>query len=206
MANQGQSLGEGNEIMPSEFSGPARHPSTPADWNEVAPAWAPELPRSRSRNAPPARIVTIQFWSAYAALFVVGVFIQQSLGIGSTYDGASTLIAAPIALLLTLTAPAITLGAVALPGLAIRLVPRLRSWWISHSGGAAAGTLVGIALLCFAYVAGYTESGVADGIPYSLRVRVWPLLTAGWFVLAFFALHLWLPLRWGQSAVDFKTA
>ena len=184
--------------MSSEFGGPPRHPSTPRDWNRVVPAWVPAAPDSRLERAPRARTVTVQFWSAYAAMFVVGVFIQQSFGAGSTYDGASTFIAAPIALLLSLTTPAITLLAVALPGLAIRLIPKLRTWWISHSVIAAVGVVLGLTLLGSAYLTGFTESGVVDGTSYSLRVPVWSLLAAGWFVLAFFASHLWLPLRWGQ--------
>jgi hypothetical protein len=144
--------------------------------------------------------VTVQFWSAYAALFVISVLIQQSFGAGSTYDGASTFIAAPIALLLSLMVPAVTLVAVSLPGLVIRLSPKLLSWWISHSVIAAAGVLLGLALLGVAYLAGFTESGVLDGSPYSVRVPDWPLLTAGWIVLAFFASHIWLPLRWSQPA------
>lgn len=187
--------------MSSEFGGPPRHPSTPGDWERVVPAWVPAAPNSTPEQAPRARTVTVQFWSAYAALFVVGVFIQQSFGAGSTYDGASTFIAAPIALILSLTTPAVTLLAVALPGLAVRLIPKLRSWWISHSFIAVVGVLLGLALLGVAYLAGFTESGVVEGTPYSVRVPAWPLLSAGWFVLAFFASHIWLPLRWGQIAV-----
>jgi hypothetical protein len=107
-------------------------------------------------------------------------------------------------LVLSLTVPAVTLAAVALPGLVIRHIPKLRNWWISHSAIAAAGVLLGIALLGVAYLAGFTESGAMDGTPYSVRRPSWSLLAAGWFVLAFFALHTWLPLRWGQQAVYSK--
>lgn len=144
--------------------------------------------------------MTVQFWSAYASLYVISVLILLSLGAGSTYDGASTFIAAPIAFLLLSMVPAVTLAAVFLPGLVIRLSPKLLSWWISHSVIAAAGVLLGLALLGAAYLAGFTETGVLDGSPYSARVPDWPLLTAGWIVLAFFASHLWLPLRWSQPA------
>lgn len=190
--------------MSSEFGGPPRHPSTPGDWNKVAPAWVPAASNLRREQSPRARTVTAQFWSAYAALFVISALIQQSFGAGNTYDGVSTFIAAPIALLLSLMLslimPAVTLVAVSLPGLVIRLSPKLLSWWISHSLIAAAGVLLGLALLGVAYLAGFTESGVLDGSPYSVRVPDWPLLTAGWIVLAFFASHIWLPLRWSQPA------
>lgn len=185
-------------IMASEFGGPPRHPSTPGDWNKVAPTWVPAASSFRREQAPRTRTATVQFWSAYAALFVISVLIQQSLGAGSTYDGASTLIAAPIALLLSLMVPAVTLFAVSLPGLVIRLNPKLLSWWISHSVVAAAGVLLGLALLGVAFLTGFTESGVLDGSPYSVRIPDWPLLAAGWIVLAFFASHLWLPLRRSQ--------
>lgn len=187
-------------MMASEFGGPPRHPSTPGDWNKVAPAWVPAASTIRREQAPRARTATVQFWSAYAALFAISVLIQQSLGAGSTYDGASTFIAAPIALLLSLTVPAVTLVAVSLPGLVIRLSPKLLSWWISHSVIAAVGVVLGLALLGAAYLGGLTESGVLDGSPYSVRVPDWSLLIAGWIVLAFFASHIWLPLRWSQHA------
>lgn len=186
--------------MASEFGGPPRHPSTPGDWNKVAPAWVPAASNITREQGPRARTVSVQFWSAYAALFAISVLIQQSLGAGSTYDGASSFIAAPIALLLSLMMPAVTLFAVSLPGLVIRLSPKLLSWWISHSVIAAAGVLLGLALLGVAYLAGFTESGVLDGSTYSVRIPDWPLLAAGWVVPAFFASHIWLPLRWSQHA------
>jgi hypothetical protein len=189
-------------IMTSPSGGPPRHPSTPGDWNIVAHASRPTAANASLKDAPRARVVTVQFWSAYAALFLISVLIQQSFGAGTTYDGASTFLAAPLLLVLSLTVPAVTLAAVALPGLVIRHIPKLRNWWISHSAIAAAGVLLGIALLGVAYLAGFTESGAMDGTPYSVRIPSWSLLAAGWFVLAFFALHTWLPLRWGQQAVD----
>ena len=186
--------------MTSESGGPPRHPTTPGDWNRVAPAWVPAASNLRREPAPRARTISVQIWSAYAVLFVISVLIQQSFGAGSTYDGASTFIAAPIALLLPLTVPAVTLVAVSLPGLVIRLSPKLRGWWISHSVIAAAGVFLGLALLGIAYLAGFTESGVIDGSQYSVRVPNWSLLIAGWIVLAFCASHTWLPLRWSQRA------
>lgn len=188
--------------MTSQSGGPPRHPTTPRDWNRAKPASVPALSSSRIEQAPCTRTVTVQFWSAYAVMFVVSVFIQQSLGAGGAYDGASTFMAAPIALLISLTLPAVTLGAVSLPGLVIRHSPNLRSWWISHSVIAATGVLLGLALLGIAYLAGFTDSGVLDGSQYSVRVPDWSLLITGWVVLAFFALHLWLPVKWSRCSGD----
>ena len=187
-------------MMSGESSGPPRHPSTSPDWDRVVQTWAPAAPISRPEQTHRARTVTVQFWSAYAALFVIEVFVLRSFGAGSTYDGATTLIAAPVVLIFSLAFPAVTLLAVAVPGLAIRLIPKLRSWWISHSYLAAGGALTGLALLGVAYLAGFTETGVTDGTRYSVRVPDQHLLATGWFVLAFFALHVWLPLRWGRIA------
>ena len=128
---------------------------------------------------------------------------HSSVGIWlfTTYVGRLLFVADPLVLVPSLVLPAVTLVAIAMPGLVIRFVPRLGRWWIAHSGVAAAGVLLGVALLGFAYLGGFQESGELDGTRYSVRMPSWPPLWAGWFILAFFASHMWLPLRWGDHAM-----
>lgn len=182
--------------MSEDLGGPPRHPTTPANWESATPF----LMRAPGRvhaplEARPAKTVVVQFWSAYAALFVAGVFVQQSLQAG-TYDGAVSFVAAPLLVIFSLVLPALTLAVVAVLGLVIRLLPALRSWWIAHAEIGLAGVVLGAWLIGSSYLAGTSYAGVLDGVAYSVIIPSWPLLISGWFTFAFFAFHAWIPARW----------
>lgn len=59
--------------------------------------------------------------------------------------------------------------------------------------------VLGLGLIGAAYLTGSTESGVVDGVAYSVIIPGWTFLASGWFTLAFFAFHSWIPTRWAQS-------
>lgn len=178
-----------------EHAGPPRHPTTPKEWSRQRSSWGEAVPEPPRKQPVPPSSAVIQMWTAYAALFVIGVFIQQSQNTGN-YDGVTSFIAAPIAVVIAIVVPALTLGAVALPGLVIRLVPKLRGWWIAHAEIGAVGVILGVGLIAVSYFAGSYDSGEIDGSVYAVWVPDWSLLASSWSTFAFFASHTWIPERW----------
>jgi len=142
------------------------------------------------RPRPGLPLVIWQMAAAYVLLVALGVLILSSLV--DTYDGGISILLWMFALSVS---PALTLAVSALPGLPLRLAPRIRRWWARHWWIGVVGTLAGLALIGFSYLFHHLDTGVMDGEYYAEQVPDGWLLLAGWLTVAFFASHTVFPPR-----------
>lgn len=116
------------------------------------------------------------------------------------YDGVTTVIGRIVdvagGLLAATVGWALTLVAVFVVGLPVRLEPKLNGWWLRNGGIPVVGVVVGAVLIPLAWVFGTLTTFDADGRTVSQYVsQLWVLL-AGWLLLAFSLTHVWLPSQW----------
>lgn len=137
---------------------------------------------------------TTQMVVAFAVLAITCARIMTTMVISS--DGFRALL---IGGLITATAPLITMAAMLIIGLPIRLIPTVRRWWIANGEISVAGIVLGCIAIIASYARGHQEEGQADGLAYSAWVPDYPWLLAGWLLMSFFLTHAWFPPRWRRS-------
>lgn len=89
----------------------------------------------------------------------------------------------------------LTILACLLVGLPIRLVRAINNWWTNHFAISVYGILLGIILIILADISSFREivKVVVDGIEQTNEIPNTYLGITGWFVTAFFALHMYPP-------------
>ena len=137
-----------------------------------------------------AGLIAAQAVISVAVMFVAGVAVAACAG---PYEDMLSLVG--WVFWSALAAP-LTTVCVLLLGLPIRLMPRLRSWWMDNGELTLLGAGLGAALVVVAFRIGHPGT-VSDG---DLELRVFQpnvlLLLVGWLLLSFSCAHVRLPRRW----------
>lgn len=89
----------------------------------------------------------------------------------------------------------LTILACLIVGLPIRLVNAINNWWTNHFAISVCGILLGIILIILSALPSFRETVkvVVDGIDRTKEIPNTNLGITGWFVTAFFALHIYPP-------------
>ena len=160
--------------------------------------YAPPVRRSQLRELNMAmrggQVFLRQAATAYLALMSVVIVVLVNIVI--SYDGALSLIAWALSATIL---PAMAVCIAAVVGSPIRLIPAVRRWWIRNGEISVAGLLAGWGFTVYSFLSSREESGFEEGIHYTARIPNWDALLLGWWLLAFFMTHLWLPARWRRS-------
>ena len=130
-------------------------------------------------------------------LVLMSVVIAVLSNIVISYDGALSFI---VWTLSAIVIPAMAVSVAAVVGLPVRLIPSARRWWIRNGEISVAGVLAGWGITVYAFLSGKEESGFEEGIQYTVHTPNWDALLLGWWLLAFFITHLWLPARWRRRS------
>ncbi|MET3935614.1 hypothetical protein [Arthrobacter sp. OAP107] len=132
---------------------------------------------------------------AYVVLAMTCARITSTMVISPDPDRAITL-----GITIVVVAPLASMAVMVLLGLPLRLVPKLRRWWIANGEISVAGIIMGCLAIAAAYVRGHQQEGTAEGRHYSAWIPDYPMLFAGWLVMAFFLTHVWFPPRWRRTS------
>lgn len=99
--------------------------------------------------------------------------------------------------------PALTMMLTSWAGLPVRRIPRIRRWWIRHGEIAMVGVVLSLGLTAYGYVMGQNVTVMDPEIsaPITLYEPAWAYSLPGWFMLSFFATHMWIPPRWKKQTV-----
>ncbi|MDQ0100631.1 hypothetical protein J2T10_000250 [Paenarthrobacter nicotinovorans] len=99
--------------------------------------------------------------------------------------------------------PALTMVLTSLAGLPVRRIPRIRHWWIRYGEIAMVGVVLSIALTLYGYVVGHYRTVIDPeiSVPITLYEPEWAYSLPGWFMLSFFATHMWIPPGWKKRTV-----
>lgn len=93
----------------------------------------------------------------------------------------------------------VSMAAVVLIGLPIRLIPKVRRWWIENGEIGVSGIILGCVAIVASYIRGHAKEGTAHGMEHTAWIPDFPCLLAGWFAMSFFLTHVWFPLRWRRA-------
>ncbi|MGV8881526.1 MAG: hypothetical protein ACOH19_05185 [Rhodoglobus sp.] len=131
-------------------------------------------------------------------LVPTAIVIMANLG---TYEGGPQ---AVIWLAYAGVLSALTIAAVLVIGLPLRLIGRALGWWRARVWIPIVGALVGIAaiMLSFSPALVVKSTVVIESLDYTAVTPAWPLLIAGWSILAFCVVHFWLPARTSRPAAQ----
>ncbi|MDP9904689.1 hypothetical protein [Arthrobacter bambusae] len=159
------------------------HPPTCAD------AWDAHQP-------PRGRVVEFfrQVGIGYAVLIPV-LFLFLAVG-GA--DGDTTVFGLLLGLVFV---PGLTMMVTAVIGLPIRLIPGIRRWWIRYGGIAIFGIFLSFGMIVYGCATGH-EASYTDqelSLPVTGYEPDGTYVLPGWFALAFFATHTWIPPRWKKK-------
>ncbi|MFG6403733.1 hypothetical protein [Microbacterium sp. P04] len=151
---------------------------------------------TRARRLPPRgdaveALSLLQFFVGGLALFITAITVM----VASTadYDGILSLIGIPlVALVIAVSSMVIAF----LVGLPIRLVPRLRAWWLNAGEWTLIGVLVGLLAMGIAVAVAPTVVVTDAYDSYRERdVNEWALIIA-WSLFTFSVAHFVWPRRW----------
>ena len=89
----------------------------------------------------------------------------------------------------------LTIIACLLVGLPIRLVRTINNWWTNHFAFGLGGIMLGITLLIISATPSFrqTVKATTEGVDQLKVIPNMTLSITGWFVTAFFALHIYPP-------------
>jgi hypothetical protein len=91
----------------------------------------------------------------------------------------------------------LTTAVVLVLGSPIRLIPRVRRWWMANGEVMVAGALLGCALIVSSFLLGQQETiRETSSQWFEVLMPNGALLLAGWLFLSFSCAHLLWPLRW----------
>ena len=141
--------------------------------------------------------LTLLAQAVIASLVLMSVVIVVLVKTVITYDGIVSFIAWGLAVTIL---PAMAVCVAVVIGLPVRLIPAVRRWWIGNGEISVAGVLAGYGLTFYTFLSGKEESGIEEGIHYTVHTPNWDALLWGWCLLAFFITHLWIPARWRRRA------
>ncbi|MFF1574181.1 hypothetical protein ACFVWR_15670 [Leifsonia sp. NPDC058292] len=137
-------------------------------------------------------LLAIECGATLVVMFFTGLGVI--LAARSPYEGMLSVIGW---LVWSAAAALLTTAVVALIGSPIRLIPRLRRWWIDNGEVMVAGAPLGGALIVVSFLLGQEETIRAASSQWfeMLMPNGW-LLLAGWVLLSFSCAHLRWPRRW----------
>ena len=126
---------------------------------------------------------------AGVVLVPTAIVVMANLG---TYEGGPQVV---IWLVYAGVLSALTIAAVLVLGLPLRLIGRALSWWRAKVWMPIAGALVGVAAIILSFSPALVVKSIVviESIDYTAVTPAWPLLITGWGILAFCVVHFWLP-------------
>ncbi|MFB7888724.1 hypothetical protein ACFCZ3_11850 [Cellulosimicrobium cellulans] len=137
-----------------------------------------------------AGLIVAQAAISVAVMFVAGLAVAVGAG---PYEDMLSVVGW---LFWSALAALLTTMCVLLVGLPVRLIPRLRTWWMENGEFTLLGAGVGAALVVVAFLVGHPDT-VSDG---DLELRVFQpngwLQLVGWLLLSFSCAHVRWPRRW----------
>lgn len=182
------------------LEGPPRYPVSPrtqyvdANWQHiVAPPTTPQtlasLPRTRHGGTGVAPFGQLAL--AFAMLAPSWGLIQMSLTVA--YDGLPSMVGLALG---SLMVPVLTILAVVVLGVPVRLIPWASRRWSGNGRLYVAIAVIGLGLMAAGSLVGVRQVGTENGIAYDTFTPEPSLLYSGWFLLAFLLVNASLPIRW----------